>query len=68
MATGWFVVPSIKIHLISRAYNMQTYSKKMGTVYDTNFYLMMRLQLYRFEECGVAFSYYYSQVHSDLEW
>ena len=36
--------------------------------YDTKLYLMVRIQFWNFEECGVTLHCHYSLVHSDPEW
>ena len=39
-----------------------------GPLYDTKLYLIVRLQFWRFGECGVPFHCYYTSVYSDPEW
>ena len=63
------LLAGLRIHWLHPLQRDKTSSKKKRHPgYDTKLYLMVRLQFWRFGECGVLFHYHYYQVHSYLEW
>ena len=59
--------------LLARLRIYSLYPLKKGTPiqkrlfgFDTKLYLIVRLQFWRSNECGVPLHCYYSQVHSEL--